>query len=284
VITVAFRDIVETALANRGIRVSRAKVAVSVIAVAGVATVGASAGWLVSSGGGPPGAQAQPPRAAPARQAVSLAPSAAAPAVRPQAVTTVATVLRNAPRYASPGHLATGTVPAAWYGRPSILPVIATRPGWVQVRLAQRPNGSTAWLPDGDVTLASTPYVIVVDTATTHLALYHHGKLVFSAPAGVGTPDDPTPPGEYFVAFDEQPPQPNPGYGPFIMVTSAHSVAISDWEGSGDAVIGIHGPLGEDSVIGTTGARISHGCIRLHDQALEQLTAVPPGTPIDVVS
>ena len=84
------------------------------------------------------------------------------------------------------------------------------------------------------------------------------------------------------MAFDEPPP--SPGYGPFIMVTSAHSPSIQDWEGSGDAVIGIHGPLGMDTAIGTTGARISHGCIRLHDQALEKLTKVPPGTPIEVVS
>ena len=43
------------------------------------------------------------------------------------------------------------------------------------------------------------------------------------------------------------------------------------------------GLFGEDSEIGTAGARISHGCIRLHDQALEELAKVPPGTPIDVV-
>jgi lipoprotein-anchoring transpeptidase ErfK/SrfK len=196
----------------------------------------------------------------------------------------VATVLRSAPGYASPGGNVSGIVPASWYGRPSVLPVVATRPGWVQVRLAQRPNGSTAWLPAGDVTLGRTPYRIVVDNTIARLALYERGRLVFSAPAGVGTTDDPTPTGEFFVAFDEQPPQPNPGYGPFIIVTSAHSLAISDWENSGDAIIGIHGPLGEDSEIGTAGARISHGCVRLHDEALERLTEVPPGTPIDVVS
>ena len=198
--------------------------------------------------------------------------------------TVLATVLRNVPRYASPGQLASGTVPASWYERPSVLPVVATSPGWVQVRLAQRPNGSTAWLPDSDVTLGRTPYRIVVNDITTQLALYDNGRLVFSAPAGVGTTEDPTPAGEYFVAFDEQPPQPNGGYGPFIIVTSAHSPAIADWEGSGDAVIGIHGPLGDDTEIGTSGAQISHGCIRLHDQALERLAEVPPGTPIDVVS
>jgi lipoprotein-anchoring transpeptidase ErfK/SrfK len=210
-------------------------------------------------------------------------PAATGPATTGPAGTVLATVLRTEPRYASPGVLAAGTVPASWYDRPSVLPVIATSPGWVQVRLAQRPNGSTAWLPDGDVTLGGTPYRIVINAATTRLALYDNGRLVFSAPAGVGTLEDPTPAGEYFVAFDEQPPQPNPGYGPFIIVTSAHSPAIADWEGSGDAVIGIHGPLGDDTEIGTSGARISHGCIRLHDQALERLAEVPPGTPVDVV-
>ena len=50
-----------------------------------------------------------------------------------------------------------------------------------------------------------------------------------------------TPPGQYFAAFFEA--TPSAGYGPFIMVTSAHSTSIANWEGSGDAVIGIHGPL-----------------------------------------
>ena len=56
----------------------------------------------------------------------------------------------------------------------------------------------------------------------------------------------------------------------------------TDWEGTEDAIIGIHGPLGEDSQIGTTGARISHGCIRLHVKALQQLAKVPAGTPVDI--
>jgi lipoprotein-anchoring transpeptidase ErfK/SrfK len=85
------------------------------------------------------------------------------------------------------------------------------------------------------------------------------------------------------VAFLERPPVANVGYGAFIMVTSDHSDTIKDWEGSGDAVIGIHGPLGDDREIGTTGARISHGCIRLHEAALLRLRAVSVGTPIDII-
>lgn len=200
----------------------------------------------------------------------------------PAAVTTVATVVRAVPRYARPGQRGHGVVPASWWGRPSVLPVLAARPGWVRVRLAQRPNGSTAWLPASDVRLGVTPYRIVIDVAAMHLNLYEHGRLVLSAPAGVGAADDPTPPGEYFAAFDEPPS--GPGYGPFIMVTSAHSPALADWSGSGDAIIGIHGPLGEDARIGAAGGRVSHGCVRLHLATLARLAHVPPGTPIDIIS
>jgi lipoprotein-anchoring transpeptidase ErfK/SrfK len=279
-----------TAPNGRGAKPARTALVVGLL---GAATLAASLGLVLSSGGGGgrpraggPSSEAKvdalsPSAAALARQTASPSPSG--PAVQVARSTLLATVRVATSRYSGSGQIAVGTVPASWYERPSVLPVVATKPGWVEVRLAQRPNESTAWLPASDVTLSKTPYEIVVNLATTRLALYENGQLVFSAPAGVGTPSDPTPTGHYFVAFREQPPSPNPGYGPFILVTSAHSPAISDWEGSGDAVIGIHGPLGEDSQIGTSGARISHGCIRLHDQALERLTEVPAGTPIDVV-
>lgn len=197
--------------------------------------------------------------------------------------TELATLRSSAPAYASPARRPTGTVPAAWYGRPSVLPVIAARPGWVRVRLQRRPDESTAWIQDRYVRFSSTPFRIVVNLAATRLSLYDHGRLVLAAPAGVGTLSDPTPSGQFFVAFDEAPPQPNPGYGPFIMVTSAHSRAISDWAGSGDAIIGIHGPIGASGEIGTTGARVSHGCVRLHVRSLRRLATVPPGTPVDIV-
>ena len=213
----------------------------------------------------------------------ALARLSGAHAKTPPVTTTLATVRFTAPRYAAPGVNESGQVPATWWGVPSVLPVVTVKPGWVKVRLAQRPNGSTAWLPASDVRLSSTDYRIVINLKNMRLTLFDGAKKLMSAPAGIGTADDPTPPGGYFIAFTEGPPQPNPGYGPFIIVTSAHSPAITDWEGSGDAVIGIHGPLGEDSQIGTTGARISHGCIRLHDAALEKLSSLPPGTPIEIV-
>lgn len=253
-----------------------------VVATVLACALAATLGFVLSSGGGPP---SPPPVASQARVALPAPATATATPSSPgapQGTTLLATVLVNASRYSSPGGKVTGSVPAIWHARPSILPVIASEPGWVQVRLAQRPNESTGWLQAKDVRLGITPYRLVINLTTTHLTLYNAGREVFSAPAGVGTTDDPTPTGEFFVAFDEPPL--SSGYGAFIMVTSAHSPSISDWEGSGDAIIGIHGPLGLDAQIGTHGAKISHGCVRLHNQALNQLASVPPGTPIDVVS
>ena len=256
------------------------------VTAAGLAVIAASGVVTGCSGGrGPTASAASSEAMVAALPAATASPGQSSPRA-PFSVplsTELATLHTDLPRYDRPDQLGSGTVPASWEDRPSVLPVLATAPGWVRVRLAQRPNGSTAWLPADDVRLSSTPYVIVIDLATTHLSLYKHGRLVFTAPAGVGTVSDPTPPGGYFIAFDEEPPEPNPGYGPFIIVTSAHSPQIADWEGSGDAVIGIHGPLGADSEIGTIGARISHGCIRLHYAALERLSSLPAGTPIEII-
>jgi lipoprotein-anchoring transpeptidase ErfK/SrfK len=166
-------------------------------------------------------------------------------------------------------------------GAASVLPVITQQPGWVEVRLAQRPNGSVAWVPADDVSLATDSYHIVVNLATMHLQLYNDGSEIDSFPAGIGVPRAPTPTGHFFVTFFAEPA--SPGYGPFVIVTSAHSNTISDWEESGDAITAIHGALGSDAAIGTTGAEVSHGCVRLHDADLVKLRDVPAGTPIDIV-
>jgi hypothetical protein len=202
----------------------------------------------------------------------------------PSNVTLVATTHGAIPGSPGPGAPQNTVVPAAWYGYPSVLPVIGTAPNWVEVRLAQRPNGSTTWVPLSDVTLSSTPYRLVLDLRTEHLTVYENGSQILDFPAGIGTPQDPTVTGDYFVTM--RVPPPDPGYGPFVLVTSAHSDAISDWGDSGDAITAIHGPITsyDDGLIGTTGAAISHGCIRLHDADLAQLASIPAGTPLDIVS
>jgi lipoprotein-anchoring transpeptidase ErfK/SrfK len=202
----------------------------------------------------------------------------------PAGSTLVAALHGDTPGSATPGGPATQIVPGQWYQYPSILPVINSVPNWVEIRIAQRPNESTAWVPQSDVTLSTTPYKVVVNLATEHLSVFKDGAQIMDFPAGIGAPDDPTTPGHFFITMSAPPP--DPGYGAFVLVTSAHSDTITDWGNSGDAIIAIHGPIDsyDDSLIGTTGAAISHGCIRLHDADLAQMGMLTPGTPVDIVS
>src|SRR5580704_11329675 len=140
-----------------------------------------------------------------ASPATAAAPGLAVPA----GSTLVATLHGTTRKYASADGRATGWIPGTYFGVRSVLPVIATDPGWLRVRLAQRPDGSTAWIKSSAVTLNTTPYRIVINTGTMRLTLYKNGRSVFSAPAGVGTRSDPTPTGQFFVAFIEAPPKPN---------------------------------------------------------------------------
>jgi lipoprotein-anchoring transpeptidase ErfK/SrfK len=200
------------------------------------------------------------------------------------ASTVVATLRGDVPGSPAPGAPATQTVPGSWYGYPSMLPVIAAKGRWLEVRLAQRPNESTAWIPRSAVTTTTVPYAVLVNLSTERLTVYQSGQPILSFPAGIGSPASPTPPGNFFLTMTA--PAPDPGYGPFVLVTSAHSDAITDWEDSGDAIIAIHGPIDalDDALIGATGAAISSGCVRLHDADLAQLSMLPAGTPVDIIS
>jgi hypothetical protein len=197
-------------------------------------------------------------------------------------VTVVARMKGTFQGYYRPGGAKKVLVAATWETEPSTLPVLASTPGgWLHVRLPERPDEDTAWIRASDATLSTTPFRIVINLKTTHLELFKRNREIMDVPAGVGATYTPTPLGDFFVAFFEPPI--GPEYGAFIMVTSAHSRAIESWSGTGDAIIAIHGPIGADAEIGTTGAYISNGCIRLHDNDLLRLADVPPGTPIQII-
>jgi lipoprotein-anchoring transpeptidase ErfK/SrfK len=183
--------------------------------------------------------------------------------------------------YDAPGGAPTQKVTNTYYDIPTTLPVIEQAPGWLHVRLAPKPNGSTSWVRAADVTTGSTPWRIVINLATSHLQLFNAGEQVLDAPVGIGLDRTPTATGDFFVTHLQKPP--SAGYGPFVMVTSGHSNVLQTWEGFPDGILAIHGPIGSDAAIGTTGAKISNGCIRMHVKDQEQLARVVPGSPVQIV-
>lgn len=198
-------------------------------------------------------------------------------------VVSAATTTGDMAVYDAPDGTQVGTA-GYWYGYEMTLPVLDRQGDWLLVRLPERPNGKTGWVRASDVTIGSTPYRIVIRLSEKRLIVYKDGFEAFSMPAGLGKASTPTPPGSFFVAIVSQP-GPH-GYGPVVLDTSGHSEAIESFQGLGDAIISIHGPISaaSDAQIGTTGTYISNGCVRLHEEDQLKLAVIPVGTPVDIVA
>jgi lipoprotein-anchoring transpeptidase ErfK/SrfK len=215
------------------------------------------------------------------------APTAPPPPTVPAAEVPVSTTLAKPngviPTFDGPGGQAIGEA-GLWYGYEMTMPVVDDKGDWLRIMLPERPNGLTGWVRRSDVTLTSTPYRIIVRLGSTHVTLYEGGHEKFTVPAGIGAERTPTPTGTFFVAVVESP-GPH-GYGPLVLDLAAHSEAIQSWEGSGDAIIALHGPISasSDAQIGDTGTRISNGCIRMHEADQVRFADVPPGTPVQIVA
>lgn len=144
---------------------------------------------------------------------------------------------------------------------------------WVQLRVPGRPNGRIGWVPRSALDAFNyTNMEVVVNRAARRLTLYRAGRVIFTAPVGVGKPGTPTPPGHFWIteAFASH----NPAYGPFAFGTSDYST-LTDWVGGG--IVGLHGTNQPSLVPGDP----SHGCIRLHNTDVVRLSRMLSiGTPL----
>jgi lipoprotein-anchoring transpeptidase ErfK/SrfK len=163
-------------------------------------------------------------------------------------------------------------------GAPLVFLVDRDLGDWLEVLLPIRPNGSTGFVRATDVTLADNPYRIGIDLGDHRLVVRERGQVLADEPIGVGTASTPTPGGRYYIKELLQPPDPTGPYGPYAYGLSGFSNVIDEFNG-GDGVIGIHG-TNEPEAIGTD---VSHGCIRMSNEAITRLTAILPlGTPVHI--
>lgn len=120
--------------------------------------------------------------------------------------------------------------------------------------------------PKDDVTIAPE-YVISIDTRTLLLSLRQFGRQIGVFPVAVGTPNTPTPLGEWKIIQKVK----NPG-GPFGVRWMRLNCP---WGG-----YGIHGTDNESSI----GSAASHGCIRmLADDVIRVYDLVPLGTRVKII-
>lgn len=165
------------------------------------------------------------------------------------------------------------------YGSNRVLLAEASEGDWVRVRLPTRPNHTNAWVSADQVKLENVEPTVEVDLATRTLTVRSDGAILAEATVAIGSEENPTPRGTFFVTDKLETPDPGGAYGPFALGLSGYSETLSEF-GGGDGQIGIHGT--NDPA--TLGQAVSHGCIRLPNDVVSLLADILPlGTPVHVV-
>jgi lipoprotein-anchoring transpeptidase ErfK/SrfK len=150
---------------------------------------------------------------------------------------------------------------------------------WLQVSLPTRPNGSHGFVHMSDVTLASVQRRVDVDLAAKVLRVFGAaGNVELQSTVAIGSPQNPTPTGAFFVTDVIDTNNADSDYGPKAVGVSGHSESLSEFNG-GDGAIGIHGTNNPSSI----GKAVSHGCVRVPNSVVVQLAAMLAlGTPVTI--
>jgi lipoprotein-anchoring transpeptidase ErfK/SrfK len=147
---------------------------------------------------------------------------------------------------------------------------------WLHVDVPMRPNGTTAWIPAGTVSLRPARNHIVVHRGLRTIEVLRGERRLLLAKVAIGAPGRETPLGDFYVTARFHPD--DPFLGVFALETSAYS-RLTEWPGGG--VVGIHGT----SKPWLLGQAVSHGCVRVSNATAEALARLAPlGTPISIVS
>lgn len=146
---------------------------------------------------------------------------------------------------------------------------------WIRIEVPRRPNGLSGWVPASALgPLHTVDGWLSIDRRSLRATLYRRGRVIFSAPVGVGKPGTITPAGSFYV-MEKLRTVGAPVYGPYAIGTSAYAPALSEWPGGG--VVGIHGTDEPQLIPG----RPSHGCIRMRNGDVSRLWhLIALGTPI----
>jgi lipoprotein-anchoring transpeptidase ErfK/SrfK len=165
-------------------------------------------------------------------------------------------------------------------GGATVLPVLGQVHDWLHVELPGRPNGRSGWIRSAGTRRAAIAWRLVVDLSNRRLTVLKSGRIVRTFRAVVGKPATPTPTGSFFVEEVVKLGGVDVG-GPYALALSARSTVLQEFEG-GPGQIAIHG---RDNVGGTLGTAVSHGCVRLDDDAMRWLAGrIDAGTGVTIKS
>ncbi|MBK1785088.1 L,D-transpeptidase [Prauserella cavernicola] len=169
-------------------------------------------------------------------------------------------------------------LPTRQMGSPTWVPVVAEQGEWVQVLLPTRPNGASGWIhaSDADLESAENTFAVNVDRENFEIEITENGESIGTWTIGIGTNEHPTPEGRaYIIASIEETVN---DYSPIVLPLSYHSDSHETF-GGGPGTVGIH-TWPDDSFVGQAN---SDGCIRVTQEALDELVKLPLGTIVNIV-
>ncbi len=192
--------------------------------------------------------------------------------------------LANAPVHVAPGdtrtvaHLHAKTE----MGSPEVYLMLSQRSDargrmWVRIRLPGQPNGRTGWVRRATLGRTHVTHVaLLIDKRRLTATLLRDGKPAWRVPVGIGAAATPTPAGRFYVRELLQMHPTTTSYGPYIFGTSGYA-KLSEFPGGG--IIGVHGTSQPALIPG----RPSHGCVRLRNADIKQLTKrLPIGAAVRI--
>ena len=246
-----------------------------------VLVVGAAVGGVVAfSGGDDAGSTAAKPSGtqAPTATLTPGPPVQANLGVSP--LRAAATKGGDIPIYSAPGATGQPSITLSrltGYLAPRTLLAFDQYQDWLHVYLPTRPNNATAWVRMSDVNVSKPlEYAVRVSLADHKLWVLHNGSVELTADVAIGMPEYPTPTGTYYFTDPvDLHANPNTAYGVFAYGLSGHSDVLTEF-GGGDGQIAIHGTNDPSGI----GHDVSHGCVRVLNEVIEQISKLPLGTPV----
>ncbi|MEZ5099296.1 MAG: L,D-transpeptidase [Thermoleophilia bacterium] len=193
-----------------------------------------------------------------------------------------AVVKRRATAFSEPGGVKLQTFEHLNVNRvPTVFAVVGAvvdqgcDPLWYRVQLPVRPNGTEGYVRAGAVDVFRIGTRIEIDLSERTLTFTRAGKVVLRAPVAIGTSENPTPVGRFYVNQRLRAGDPSGPFGPAALGLSAFAPNLSEWAQGGP--VAIHGTNDPGGI----GQAISHGCVRLtNDQLTRLYAATPAGTPV----
>ncbi|MEY2397798.1 MAG: hypothetical protein QOJ00_972 [Actinomycetota bacterium] len=164
-------------------------------------------------------------------------------------------------------------------GMPLAMLAVDQAADWFEVRIPERPNGTTAWVRAADVDTTPVTNRIVISTSQRSLKVLDAAQqTIYETNVAVGKPSTPTPLGRFYVDIW----LPNPGrpYGSFMLSIAGFSDVLKSF-GGGRGQIAMHG-WADPSVMGKNA---SNGCVRMRNGDISHLSELAPlGTPVEIIA